>query len=419
MTCRRRGKSGSAPCTHRGIKECTLGEGSRHMEIERQSEVAGKANKSVSAALPRNVVSEKAGDDMEVAQHRANGKETVAQPAARRPPQQVNAFASSSRVQLPATSPSWVPSPAPRINHNQTPHQSPQHSSQRHPPLQSNSRNQRSPSPLDWGSPTGEGMGNASSPINAHTMRTPATSPSKTQPVPLRMPSPPPPDNVLRNSRRSPSRHDAGSSPEDDPSRVLPRLSFTNLGALRNRDRSIGSVEQSSLTRRSRAPSPRTDKHPHPAQYQLASPAPPRTKSPLSRPNSGTPLEKKTNRRAQDALPFGFKRSTATAQQHPAAVDEARRHSFPAALPRVDFNTLQDPPRPRQSLPPRATLTSSARSSPAPPVALLDKHASACNYSTNVDRCVPCAAVHLWRRQQPVRAVRSAGDDGDGEESRV
>ncbi|KAJ6473271.1 hypothetical protein C8R45DRAFT_1077928 [Mycena sanguinolenta] len=329
------------------------------MEVDQQSEVAGEA-KNLSTPSPTNVVPEKAEDHMEVEQHNTNGKGKLPQRPPRRPPQQLNAVASSSRVQLPASSSRWVPTlTSPPSNHNtlpnHTPHthhpQTPPHSSRRHSPLQSDGHHgepiQRSPSPLDWGSPTGEETGNAGSRPHPTPTRTPAMPSSKIWPGPFRMPSLLAPDNVLPNGRHGLSRH---AAPLDDPSKVLARLSARTLP---NHDRSIGSMEQSSLTRRSRAPSPpRTDKHPHTAQYSLASPGPPRTKPSSSRPQSGTPLEKKTNRRAQDAQPFIFKRTTTAAQQHPA--DEARHHSLPAAaFPRIDFTSIHNPSRPRQSLPPR------------------------------------------------------------------
>ncbi|KAJ7911038.1 hypothetical protein B0H13DRAFT_2272119 [Mycena leptocephala] len=349
------------------------------MEIE-QGDVARK-EKSVTGS--RNAPSEKVGHDTESENDRKEKSVSAVPPAppARRPPSQVNAVASSSRVQLPASSraPSIAHaspglhsqrgqrSPSPQSLHqersvahapseadfeqNQTPphqrSQSLQRSSRRQSLLQSPNRHntQRSPSPLDWGSPVEKEKGNASSPVTSRTL----ASPSKTQTPPD--PSPLPFDSIARTDRYNLSRQ-VGSSPRDNSSRVLPRLSFaetdgSNSGhsgtsSLRNRDRSIGNVERGSLSRRSRATSPPTDAHR--TQYRL--PSPPRAGS--SRPQSGTPLATKSKRRAQDALPFGFKPIT----QHPA--DEPRRHSFPAAaFRRVDFDSMRSSTAPRQSLPPR------------------------------------------------------------------
>ncbi|KAF8173750.1 hypothetical protein K438DRAFT_128454 [Mycena galopus ATCC 62051] len=332
--------------------------------------------KKIDTAPPRNGFSEKAADDTQVEQVARMDKEKVPQSVTRRPPPQVNAVASSSRVQLPPAS-RRASSPAPprlENNHTQTPHQRPrslQDSSRRCSPLQPDSVPRRSPSPLDWGSPVGEEMDNMSLPINnAHATRTPVTSASKIPPIPSQRPSPLPSDNsALRNGRRSLSRHDAGSSPHTDP--PLPRLSFTNLGinTRRNRDdRSIasGSVDQGSLPRRSRAPSPshaETHRGRNGTQYQyhLASPNSPRARASHPHSGSGTPFERKTNRRARDALPLpvGFKPTTTTTT---TPSNETRRHSFPAAVPRIDFLSMGGEVRPRkslqvrprQSLPPRA-----------------------------------------------------------------
>ncbi|KAJ7123127.1 hypothetical protein C8R44DRAFT_785340 [Mycena epipterygia] len=285
-------------------------------------------------------------------------------PPARLPPPQVNAVASSSRVQLSPTSSRWLLS-SPVVQ--QTPWQTPLHAqtsgtSRRQPSTSPHTR--RSPSPLDWGSPvTGEAL---ESPANTRIGATSSakSSPTKTyagRPREASSPSkprttPPPIEIVARSDRRSLPRHDFGSSP---PSRAradiartgaslaIPRLSFTenrfdntppNWSTRRSRDRNfIGSVEEGRPERRSRAPSPRTDSTS--LHYRLLSP---RHAGP-SHPRSSTPLATKAKRRAPEP---GFM----PVPKHPD--DDARRHSFPASfLPRVDFNRMRIT-APRQSLPP-------------------------------------------------------------------
>ncbi|KAJ6544143.1 hypothetical protein B0H19DRAFT_296435 [Mycena capillaripes] len=341
-----------------GSKNASTEQAGNRIEVEQHSEVGN--GESVSG--PRDAPTESAADDMEIEERSeiAQEKATPSVPLpARRPSPQVNAVASSSRVRLPVSSSRQaqsIASPELQSQPIRTPpfqrSQAPQPSSHRRSPMQSPSRRhhdtQRSPSPLDWGSPT---TANPGSPMTA---RTPATSPSKQRAVPPRQPSPLPFDNVARSDRHSLSRRDVGGSPRASTSRALPRLFFTESGSngggsLRNRHRSIGSVEHNSLARRSRAASPRSDAHR--TQYRLGSP--PRASS--SRPQSGTPLATKARRHAPAvaaSLPFGFK----LIPQQPA--DEPRRHSFPAALPRVDFHSMHSSSAPasapRQSLPPRA-----------------------------------------------------------------
>ncbi|KAJ7130780.1 hypothetical protein C8R43DRAFT_1024978 [Mycena crocata] len=276
------------------------------------------------------------GDDMEV-EHEEKAVPTA--PPMRRPPQQVNAVASSSRVQLPPASPRREISEAPRASITSLPdsqvqrrHQTPVQTPPRQTPLSPSSpldwgseprpSQQRSQSPIDWGSPRmAEDVD--SSPGNTWMTplsRTPVTSTK----------AGPPPVVAARSARRSLSRHDVGSTPYHTPN---------DMGSSphnRNRD-SIDSVDQGRPARRSRAPSPRTDARP--TRYRL--PSPPRTGS--SRPRA--PSVPKAKRR-QDPLPPGFRPT-------PKHIDDdARRRSLPAVLPRLDLDKMR-PSAPRQSLPPR------------------------------------------------------------------
>ncbi|KAF7330977.1 Myb-DNA-bind-2 domain-containing protein [Mycena venus] len=354
------------------------------MEIEEQTE--NSRDRRTKGRSVNGPVELGAGEDMEVVELQsatARGdtekakRLSVTQPAparipARRPPQHVNAVASSSRAQLtPRHRPSSshrTPAAQPQIQpqHNETPHheQSPRRqSSLEHPGSHHSYRSQCSPSPLDWGSPVGPENDNASASSPVAT----TSSPLKTRQVLIRPPrgaSPQP----SRNDRRSLSGSvpdPRSSARENDPSRApsLPRLSFTDIGgsnstrgSLRNRNRNpsigSGSVDPGSLPRRSRAEAS-TDGHPPQYHYHLASPpAPPRAVvSSRRQTDDDTPLERKAKRRAQGQLPFGFKPTTLIQQ------DETRRHSLPAALPlpRIDFDRMHGSTRPRQSLPPPAS----------------------------------------------------------------
>ncbi|KAJ7601431.1 hypothetical protein DFH06DRAFT_446447 [Mycena polygramma] len=336
--------------------------------------VRGEGSSSIAGS--KKAPTEKAGDEMEIEFEQQNAPS--ASPRVRRPPQQINAVASSSRVQLPAPSPhrSPVDSEMP-VQHARTPpsrsppRRSPHHSPPRSPDRHS-TQGGRSPSPIDWGSPMEE-QSKAMSPAQAYAMlKRSSASPSKMQPPPRR--GSPLPNDTSHNDRHSPSRHNAGSSTRDNSlsrrdvesvhrgnvSGVLPRLSFTgggssSGGSLRNRHRSIGSTsgERGSLTRRSRAPSPHRDVHR--SQYHL--PSPPRATSSRLPPRTGTPLARKAKHNTQDheALQLEFK--PIVHRQHPSDDREPRRHSFPAALPRIDFESIRGSPAPaaapRQSLPPR------------------------------------------------------------------
>ncbi|KAK7053821.1 Myb-DNA-bind-2 domain-containing protein [Favolaschia claudopus] len=304
----------------------------------------GKSSDVDAVQKPFQVPRMRAGDNMESDPPVRRKKNTESSPsqgvAPRRPPPQVNAVASSSRVQLPPASSRRVALLQTEPQLSQTPHQ---RSFTRSPPQSRRSHHTDLPqSPLDWGSP-----------IDGPTTSSPVDSvPS---PLKSRLPRPSPPSSVRAVSSSRPNRDESTS--RDNASRVLPRLTFTgggfnSGGSLRNQDRSIGSVEEGSRSRRSRAASPRAE-NTHPP-YRLPSPAPPRFTSSRLEPRSGTPLEKKS-KRTQDALPLGYKRVPTS-----RLADDTRRHSFPlpALLPRIDFDRMQNsagrPARPRQSLPPRA-----------------------------------------------------------------
>ncbi|KAJ7477015.1 hypothetical protein B0H11DRAFT_2031613 [Mycena galericulata] len=296
-------------------------------------------------------------------------KDVPGAPPARRVPQQVNAVASSSRVQVmpsarlrrahsPSPPPPAKAAPVPvqkvtqqrqqRQQRSQTPllvPASPRHltPSPRAPP--SGHHTQRSPSPLDWGSPVvGEG---------ADAQKYPWMDVDASSPIAVAAGSP-----LVTQDARSERRSVDGSSPPyrgHKAAPVLPRLSLTKgridgqsmNGSViqRNRDRdhaSMGSVDQGRTPRRprsrSRAPSPRTDAHmSHP--YRLASPPHASLagarRYPMQRSQSGTPLPRKATR-----MPAGVKPVSA-----PDNGGVGRRHSFPVAaasnaeLPHIDFET--------------------------------------------------------------------------------
>nr|GAT49892.1 predicted protein [Mycena chlorophos] len=225
----------------------------------------------------------------------------------RRVAPQVNAVASSSRVQLPSAS----EPPSTPNGRSPTKNATPQHS------------------PLDWGSPTG---GLLSDPAHSPLFPTsPPTSPSRR------------PDF----KPESPFKFDFTSllEPEDDAAEIIParpkRNPLRNSVAPRQAPQPLffavpramtdGNSEYS-VIRRSRAPSPNTDT----PRNQLASP-------PRVRQRHRTPPSSQSKRRVSEPFREVFVSA------------DSRRRSVPASgsIARVDFNKKRIL---RQSLPPPALL---------------------------------------------------------------
>ncbi|KAJ7031099.1 hypothetical protein C8F04DRAFT_707870 [Mycena alexandri] len=449
-----------------------------------------------------------------------NEEEELDPPPTRRPlpPRQVNAVASSSRVQLPSSPARRAPSMAEdeleeqqhtrlddidqqilalqrqRVQYTHDDEHERSSSSHQRSPIASSPptpQRSRSPSPLDWGSPVqGQQQQDArSSPTrsfardNSQT-RTPVKTQQNQTPPPI-WPSPfpmamggvsgshpfPVVGRRVSDERRRlsftenglnghasggpsvPGRRDSPQSHNrdgDSRTDTLPRLSFTenvpqgnshhNRNHNHNRhrslgsaiaSRSVGSVEDSRIThpRRSLAPgpSPRRGMAMDARHYRLPSPPRSRAHPDSSSSHSLSSLGTGTKRRGVPTptpMPAGFKPlpmpSTSTAHHADAqrrdserareSEREARRHSLPAALPRVDFDTRTysygqtagtSRGAPRQSLPPRPAPQHSA---PLPP----RRHGSL--FSSRRPPLAPATSALGARRTASASASRPASN---------
>ncbi|KAJ7250298.1 hypothetical protein C8J57DRAFT_681881 [Mycena rebaudengoi] len=248
------------------------------------------------------------------------------------PPRQVNAVASSSRVQL-----SPRPTAPLRVSPQVLP---PRRSPTRTPPRAP--ADVRSPSPLDWGSPLEPSTSRISSPLKARRLLPSLSFDNKGAPTVNGSP--------LKGQTQSGPRPFFGRRVGHNPQASPPRpngSSPTNHN--RNRDSNGGATGD----RNTRHPPTESPPHTETRHVYYRLPRPPPVSSSRTDSGNGTPLAQKGRTKAVQAMSL----LGVAAGRNPArpSDNDPRRHSFPAsAMPRVDFEKMSMTV-PRQSLPPRSS----------------------------------------------------------------